>query len=83
MNWLLRYRIRLYMNNSIWLFPVLSIGAAFLLVRLLTHYESTFGWRLDMSPENARVLMITIGDTTGRGLAGLFLCLNLSSIFRC
>jgi uncharacterized membrane protein len=84
MNWLLRYRIRLYMNNSIWLFPVLSIGAALLLVRFLTHYESTFGWRLDMSPENARVLMSTIAASLFTlvvvGSSAVLLAVQLASV---
>jgi uncharacterized membrane protein len=60
MNWLLRYRIRFYLNNSIWLFPVLSIVAALLAVKFLTQRRGILGWQLEMSPETGRVLMGTI-----------------------
>ncbi len=60
MNWLLRYRIRFYLNNSLWLFPVLSIVAALLMVKVLAPREGILGWQLAMSPETGRVLMGTI-----------------------
>jgi len=60
MNWLLRHRLKLYVQNSIWLFPVLSIGVALLAVRFLTQYERALGWQLKLSPDTGLLLMSTI-----------------------
>src|SRR5258705_4386878 len=64
MTWLRRYRIRLYLRDSIWLFPVLSIAAALLTVNLLTRFERAMGWRMNMSAATARTIMATIAGST-------------------
>ncbi len=84
MNWLLRYRIRFYVNNSIWLFPVLSIGAALLVVKFLTQQQGILGWQLEMSPETGRVLMGTIAGSLFTlvvvSLSALLLAVQLASV---
>src|ERR1044072_5400410 len=60
MNWLLRYRIKLYINNSIWLFPVVSIAVALVAAKFMTQYENALGWHTNISPETARLVMSTI-----------------------
>jgi len=60
MNWLERYRLKLYIHNSIWIFPSLSIIVALLVAALLTRIESAFGWRMNLSQETARVVMSTV-----------------------
>jgi uncharacterized membrane protein len=44
MTWLQRYRVRHYVGNSIWIFPVLSMLAAIIAVRLLHWIEKDMGW---------------------------------------
>ena len=63
MNWLLRYRLKLYLQNSIWLLPVLSIGVALLTVRFMMQYENALGWQLKLSPETGLLLMTTIAGS--------------------
>jgi uncharacterized membrane protein len=63
MSWLQRYRIRLYLRNSIWIFPALSIVAGLLTVRLLSHIDRTFGWELDISRETAQAIMGTVASS--------------------
>ncbi len=60
LNWLDRYRLRLYVRNSIWIFPALSIAVGLLLVILLHRLERALGWELDVSQETARMVMSTI-----------------------
>jgi uncharacterized membrane protein len=57
MNWLLRYRIRLYISNSIWIFPALSIIGGLVTVALLSRYERAMGWEMNVSRETARGIM--------------------------
>jgi uncharacterized membrane protein len=60
MGWLLRYRIKLYIRNSIWFFPALSIVAGLVTVALLTRYERAQGWEMKVSRETARAIMGTV-----------------------
>ena len=60
MSWLNRYRFRLYVRNSIWMFPALSIIVGLIAVTLLHQVERTLGWELNVSPETARIIMGTV-----------------------
>jgi uncharacterized membrane protein len=60
MNWLERYRFKLYIHNSIWIFPSLSIIVALVVAALLTRIESALGWRMNLSQDTARVVMSTV-----------------------
>ncbi|MBV9956988.1 MAG: DUF2254 domain-containing protein [Acidobacteria bacterium] len=60
MSWLRRYRIRLYMRNSIWLFPALSIPVGLIAVRLLTNLDRALGWELSISRETTMTIMGTV-----------------------
>jgi uncharacterized membrane protein len=60
MSWLTRYRIRLYIRNSLWVLPALSIPLALVTVSLLTRYEEAIGSHSQTSPETARTIMSTI-----------------------
>lgn len=64
MNWLQRYRIRLYLRNSIWVLPAISIPLALLAASVLVNYERAAGSRLQMSVETSRTLMSTIAAST-------------------
>lgn len=56
-SWLTRYHIRLYVRNSLWLLPALSILAGLLTLKLLLSIETYFGWTTDMSLDTARLVM--------------------------
>jgi uncharacterized membrane protein len=60
MSWLRRYRIQLYLRNSIWVFPALSIVAGLAAVRLLTGLDRALGWELSISRETAMTVMGTV-----------------------
>jgi uncharacterized membrane protein len=63
MNWLHQYRLRLYLRDSIWLFPVLGIGIALVIVALLDRLERTMGWQAELSAQTARTIMATIASS--------------------
>lgn len=60
MNWLLRQRIKLYLRNSIWILPAISIVLALIAVALLRRLELGLGGQLDMSVDTGRTVMSTI-----------------------
>jgi uncharacterized membrane protein len=60
MNWLQRYRLRHYITNSVWIFPVLAMVAAIVAVRLLHGIEGALGWESGLDPETARAVLGTM-----------------------
>src|SRR4051812_16237734 len=60
MSWLQRYRLRLYLRNSIWVLPVFSMGAAVVLVRLLHWLEAEMGWQGRFHPDTMRAVLGTL-----------------------
>ncbi|PWT89700.1 MAG: DUF2254 domain-containing protein [Blastocatellia bacterium] len=63
MSWLSRYRLRLYLRNSIWIFPVISIALALASARLLGRIELAQGWALNLNPDTGRTVMSTIASS--------------------
>jgi uncharacterized membrane protein len=57
MTWLQRYRIRHYLRNSIWVFPVLAMVAALTLIRLLDWLDQVTGWQGDYHPDTMRAVL--------------------------
>jgi uncharacterized membrane protein len=64
MKWLTRYRIRLYVRNSLWILPALSILLALLAVTVITRVEGAMGVRSSISPETARIILSTVAAST-------------------
>ena len=64
MNWLQRYRIRLYLRNSIWLFPAISILPGIAAASLLIRVERSFGLEMDIRLDTARTIMGTVAAST-------------------
>src|SRR6185369_15995677 len=64
MNWLQRYRFRLYFRNSLWILPAVSIPAALLTVSMLTSYERAIGSQATVSAETARAVMTMVAAST-------------------
>jgi len=60
----MRYRIRLYLHNSIWPFPSLSVVAGLSTVALLSRVERAFGWEMNVSVETARGIMGVVASST-------------------
>jgi hypothetical protein len=54
MTWLQRYRVRHYVRNSIWIFPVLAMLAAGVLIRVLHWFEVRMGWEAGFHPDTMR-----------------------------
>ncbi|MFO0864819.1 MAG: DUF2254 family protein [Gemmataceae bacterium] len=59
MTWLLRYRIRRFARNSIWLPPTLAMIAAFGVVELLQRAEGTMTWA-PLNADAARAALSTL-----------------------
>jgi uncharacterized membrane protein len=57
MTWLLCHRVRHYVRNSIWLFPVLAMVLALAVVRLLHHLEESFGLETNLHPDAVRAVL--------------------------
>src|SRR5262245_27263032 len=57
MTWLQRYRIRHYVRNSIWIFPVAAMVAAVVLVRLLHWFEAEMGWESRFQADTMRTVL--------------------------
>jgi uncharacterized membrane protein len=64
MTWIQRYRIRLYMRNSLWILPALSIVAALVAVSVTIRIDTALGWRGSISVDTARIIMSTIAAST-------------------
>jgi uncharacterized membrane protein len=60
MTWLQRYRIRYYVRNSIWIFPVVAMIVAVILVRLLHRFEAEMGWEAGFNPDTMRAALGTL-----------------------
>lgn len=60
MSWLTRHQIKLYVRNSLWILPVLSIAAGLVAVNLVSLIEASLGWTINLSPDTGRVVMGTI-----------------------
>ena len=64
MSWLTRYRTRLYLRHSLWIFPACGIAAALVSVSLLARYEQALSSHATISAKTLRALMGTIAAST-------------------
>ena len=60
MSWLSRHRLKLYVRNSIWVFPVLSILAGLLSVAVINRIDRALNLQIDVSPDTARTVIGTV-----------------------
>jgi uncharacterized membrane protein len=60
MTWLQRYRVRHYLGNSIWVYPVLAMLGALVVVRALHAIELELGWESSIGIETARAVLGTM-----------------------
>jgi uncharacterized membrane protein len=63
MSWLQRYRVRHYVRNSIWIWPLLSTAAAIVVVRLLHWIEGEMGWESNLHPGTAQLVLGTMASS--------------------
>ncbi|HKE59739.1 MAG TPA: DUF2254 domain-containing protein [Pyrinomonadaceae bacterium] len=64
MNWLLRYRARIYFRNSMWIFPAIGIVLGWAVVPFLVRFELSMGWQLQIGRDNTLAVIGTIAATT-------------------
>jgi uncharacterized membrane protein len=64
MSWLLQYRVRFYVRNSLWILPTISIVVALVTARFLIQFELAMGWRGTVTPDTARLIMSTVAAST-------------------
>jgi uncharacterized membrane protein len=62
MTWPQRYRVRHYLQNSIWVLPVLGMAAALLLAHVLHTIEERAGWESQLDPSAAQALLGTMAS---------------------
>src|SRR5271166_1260563 len=60
MTWLQRYRVRHYVRNSIFVFPIFAMPAAVILVRALHWCENVMGWESSFHPDTMRAVLGTL-----------------------
>jgi uncharacterized membrane protein len=60
MTWLQRYRVRHYVANSIWIWPLLSMVVALGAVCFLHWTDERLGWESPLHPETARAVLGTM-----------------------
>jgi uncharacterized membrane protein len=60
MTWLQRYRVRHYLQNSIWVLPAFAMAGAVIIVRLLHWLEGAMGWVSDFHPDTMRAVLGTL-----------------------
>ena len=75
MSWLQRYQIRHYVQNSIWILPVLSTLAAIGVVRGLHGIEKDMGLESLVDPDTARAVLGTMASSLFTTI--VFICSRL------
>jgi len=60
MSWLNRHRLKLYLRNSIWVFPVVNIAGGLIAVALLNQIDRALGWEMNLGADTARTVMATV-----------------------
>jgi uncharacterized membrane protein len=60
MTWLQLYRVRHYVRNSIWVFPVAAMVAAMILVRFLHWLENAMSWQSSFDADSIRAVLGTL-----------------------
>jgi uncharacterized membrane protein len=64
MSWLLKYRIRLYVRNSLWILPTSSMVISLIAARVVIALEIAIGVRSSISPDTGRLIMTTVAAST-------------------
>jgi uncharacterized membrane protein len=58
LTWLQRYRLRAFLDSSLWIVPVLGVGLALVLAPMLRRLDAATGWTLfGFGPDGARAVL--------------------------
>ena len=63
MSWSDKYGLKLYVRNSIWIFPVLSIVAGLLAVMFVNRIDRALGWQMNLDVDTARTVIGTVAGS--------------------
>lgn len=63
MTWLQRYRIRHYLSNSIWVWPLMGMVLALVVARWILAVEEFQGWRSGVDPSRAQAVLGTMASS--------------------
>jgi uncharacterized membrane protein len=63
MTWLQRYRVRHYLTNSIWIWPLLSMFAGIGAVRFFHWVEEARGWQSGLGADATQMVLGTMAST--------------------
>jgi uncharacterized membrane protein len=64
MTWVQRYRLRHYLNDSVWVLPSVGIIAAIATARVGHAVDRALGWSMSLNPDAAQTVMITLASAT-------------------
>src|SRR4051794_10296570 len=62
MTWIQRYRLRYYLRDSVWIAPCVGIFAGMAVARLANTCDRLFAWKMDLDPDAARTVLITLAS---------------------
>jgi uncharacterized membrane protein len=62
MTWVRRYRLRHYLIHSVWVGPCVGIALALLIARLASFTDRWLGWRIDLGPDAARAVLMSLAS---------------------
>jgi uncharacterized membrane protein len=60
MTWLQRYRLRHYLRNSIWVYPMIALAVGFALAQALMRLETVLGWVGTHDSDSVRAVLGTL-----------------------
>src|SRR4051812_8075590 len=60
MTWIHRYRLRHYLNDSIWIGPCVGIVVALVTARLSRAIDTAVGWKMEFDAGSAQAVLITL-----------------------
>lgn len=63
MSWLSRHRLKIYLRNSIWVFPVIGIIAGLMTVALLNRVDRALGLEIKLDADAARTVIGTVAGS--------------------
>src|SRR5437763_10811300 len=75
MTWLQRYRLRHYLRNSIWVYPMFALVVGFMLAQALLRLEAALGWVGTHDSDSVRAVLATLAGATFTFI--VFVCSSL------
>jgi uncharacterized membrane protein len=63
MTWVRQYHTRLYVRNSLWIFPAIGIVSGWITIALLARFERSLGWELQLGKDNALAVTSAVASS--------------------